>query len=61
MNQELQTYIESIQSDAPTIASVMSREIFFEMISTVFGSEIYSWEDLQNIGLHQVLHYGIEE
>lgn len=61
MKQNLLDYIEKIRNPGPVIASVMDKHTFFEVISTLYGADIYSKETLRNAEIFSVFYYEIPD
>ncbi len=61
MKENLEKYLESIKSTKPTIASIMSRDMFFDCINKLYGTHIFSKEELANEKLFHIYYYSIPE
>lgn len=59
MIQKLEQYLENIQSDTPTIASIMSRETFFDCINKLYGLNIFSKEEIAENALFHIYYYSV--
>lgn len=61
MKENLKNYLENIKSPNRTTASIMDENTFFDCVNTLYGTQIYSKEDLKDAGLFHIFYYSIAD